>query len=156
MTSVHIRKANIDDAPAVFAIRREAILAQCRDHYPPGDLAIWTSGELSAAFAARVADQFLVALVDGQVVGSGMIDLSTGKIDAVFVHPACMRHGVGRAVMEHLETLARGAGLPAIHLESTLNAAPFYRAQGFEGESQSLYQSSLGVSLACVCMVKHL
>ncbi len=153
---MHIRKASIDDAATSFAIRRAAILARCQGHYPPDDLAIWTSGDMSPAFAARVADKFHVAEVGGLVVGTGMIDLASGRIDAVFVLPAYMGRGVGRALMDHLEQLARQAGLGCIELESTLNAAAFYRALGFEGEGRATYASSLGVSLACVPMVKWL
>lgn len=153
---MHIRKAAIDDAQACFAIRREAIRAQCGGHYPLADLDIWTSGVMSATFAQRVADYFYVAVADGHEIGTAMIDLATGKIDAVFVLPAYMGRGIGRALMGQMERLALDAGLDSMQLESTLNAAPFYRALGFEGESQSTYQSSLGVSLACVPMVKRL
>lgn len=155
-TALHIEKATIEEASACFAIRREAILARCTGFYPQHDLAIWTSGAMSEAFARRVAEHFHVAVADGQVVGTGMIDLATGKIDAVFVLPGYMGRGVGRAMMEHLESLALGAGLGSIHLESTLNAVAFYRSLGFEGEGQSIYESSLGVRLACVPMVKRL
>jgi GNAT superfamily N-acetyltransferase len=153
---VHIRKAIIDDAPITFAIRREAIRAQCRDHYPWRDLEIWTSGEMSETFAKRVADQFYVAVMYEHVVGTGMVDLAIGKIDAIFVLPEYMGRGIGRAMMRHLEGLAVSSGLRDIHLDATLNAAPFYRAMGFEGEGRAIYESSLGVSLACVPMIKRL
>ncbi|MFC5742898.1 GNAT family N-acetyltransferase [Dyella tabacisoli] len=153
---MHIRKATIDDAPISFAIRREAIRAQCRDHYPWQDLEIWTAGEMSGAFASRVADQFYVAVIDERVVSTGMIDLATGKIDAVFVCPEYMGRGIGRAMMAHLEDLAVHSGLLDVHLDATLNAAPFYRAIGFEGDGRVIYKSSLGVSLTCVPMIKHL
>jgi len=156
MTTVHIRKATANDAALSFAIRREAIRAQCRDHYPAAVLDTWTAGTMSETFARRVAEAFYVATVDDAVVGTGMIDLRNGKIDAVFVLPACMGQGIGRALVEHLERLAMEAGLGEIQLESTLNAAPFYRALGFVGDAQSLYQSTLGVSLACVPMLKVL
>lgn len=153
---MHIRKATIDDARAVLAIRRAAIRARCRDHYPWQDIEKWTSGELSETFAKRVADQFHVAIMPEQIVGTGMIDLATGKIDAVFVEPEYMGRGIGRAVMAYLEGLAIGEGLRAIHLDATLNAARFYRTLGFEGDGRVIYESSLGVSLACVPMIKHL
>jgi|SRR5690242_1273120 len=153
---LHIRKATIADAPASFAIRREAILAQCRGSYSERDLDIWTSGQMSEAFAQRVADDFYIAEVDGRIVGTGMIDLASGKIDAIFVLPNQMGRGVGRALMDHLEHLALGAGLESIHLDSTLNAAPFYRRLGFAGDQLSTYRSTLGVTLTCIPMVKHL
>ncbi|MDR3447435.1 GNAT family N-acetyltransferase [Dyella sp.] len=153
---MHIRKATVDDAPACFAIRRDAIRAQCGGHYPDADLDIWTSGVMSATFAQRVADYFYVAVADGHLVGTAMIDLVTGKIDAVFVLSGYMGRGIGRALMAQMESLAQDAGLDSIQLESTLNAAPFYRALGFQGDTLSTYQSSLGVSLTCVPMVKHM
>jgi len=153
---MHIRKATLADAPIAFAIRREAILAQCAGHYTEQDLAIWTSGEMSESFARCVADAFHVAEIDGRVVGTGMIDLAYGKIDAIFVRPGWMGHGVGRALMNHLERLARDARLTSIHLDATLNAAPFYRRLGFSGEATSTYRSSLGVTLACIPMTKPL
>lgn len=156
MSAVQIRKATLDDAPSCFEIRRQAIRAQCGDHYPRRDLEIWTSGEMSEVFASRVADQFYVAVMDEHVVGTGMIDLAKGRIDAVFVAPGHMRRGVGRALMEHLEGLAIDAGLPDIHLDATLNAVPFYRTMGFAGEGMDIYESSLGVRLPCVPMTKRM
>lgn len=156
MRTTYIRKATLADAPAAFATRREAILAQCAGHYAEQDIAIWTSGEMSESFALRVADAFHVAEIDGRVVGTGMIDLAYGKIDAIFVRPDWMGHGVGRALMNHLERLARDAGLASVHLDATLNAAPFYQRLGFVGEATSTYRSSLGVTLACIPMTKAL
>jgi hypothetical protein len=37
MKAVSIRKATIDDAATSFAIRREAIRAQCRNGYPQAE-----------------------------------------------------------------------------------------------------------------------
>jgi GNAT superfamily N-acetyltransferase len=153
---LRIRKATIADAPASFAIRREAILAQCRGSYSEEDLDIWTSGRMPEAFAKRVADDFYIAEVDDRIVGTGMIDLASGKIDAIFVLPDQMGQGVGRALMDHLECLALEAGLTSIHLDSTLNAATFYRRLGFAGDKLSTYRSSLGVTLTCIPMVKPL
>lgn len=153
---MHLRKATLDDAPACFTNRREAILAQCPGFHAPDDLAIWTAGDMSHAFARRVAEHFHVVKVAGCVVGTGMIDLVSGRIDAVFVLPDHMGRGIGRVLMNHLEGLAIGAGLQSTQLEATLNVAPFYRGLGFEGDLPSIYASSLGVRLACVPMKKRL
>jgi len=153
---VQIRKATLEDAAVSFAVRREAIRVQCQGHYSDDVLETWTAGEMSQTFANRVAERFYVATLDEQVVGTGMIDLGTGKIDAVFVQPEHMKQGIGRTLMAYLEQLALDAGHDSVQLESTLNAAPFYRALGFEGEGITTYQSTLGVSLDCVPMVKRL
>jgi GNAT superfamily N-acetyltransferase len=111
---------------------------------------------MSETFSSRVASKFHVAVVDEQVVGTGMIDLTTGKIDAVFVDPRYVRQGIGGALMRHLESLAIRAELLDLHLDATLNAVPFYRSMGFVGDGMAIYESSLGVSLTCVPMTKRI
>lgn len=151
-----IRKATRADADAAWEIRRAAVMRECANVYPPDQLEQWTGGTASRAFADAVEERFLVATVDGYVAGTGMIDLATGKIDAIFVHPAYMKRGIGAAMMRHLETLARSKELPELTLDSTLNAAPFYRALGFEGEEITPYQSPRGLTMDCVPMTKRL
>jgi N-acetylglutamate synthase-like GNAT family acetyltransferase len=89
-------------------------------------------------------------------VATGMINLESGKIDALFVEPTHMNTGLGKHVLLYLEKLAIEAGLAQLHLSSTLNAALFYRTQGFVGDSIATYESPRGLSLACVPMVKTL
>ncbi|AZD46422.1 GNAT family N-acetyltransferase [Pseudomonas chlororaphis] len=151
-----IRKAHGDDAPRVFVIRNQAINHQCSGHYPAADLLVWTAGSLGDYFVEVLEKTGHVAVIDDQVTASGMLDLESGQIDAVFVDPAYMGRGIGRQMMNYLEQLALQAGLPHLILDSTLNAADFYRRCGFVGERIAQYQSPRGLSLACVPMIKHL
>jgi len=150
------RKARRDDAQAVWDIRNAAIIAQCGSHYSSAELAIWTSGEMPADFVQDVDDNWYVATSNGHVVGTGRIDLASGKVDAIFVQPDQMRTGVGRQVLQDLEKLALQAGLTELSLDATLNAAPFYRACGFVGNSVAKYESPRGIDLDCIPMTKKL
>lgn len=151
-----IRKAVRADADAAWEIRRAAVMTECVNAYPLDQLEQWTGGTASRAFADAVEERFLVATVDEHVAGTGMIDIETGKIDAILVHPAYMKHGIGAAMMRHLETLARSQGLRELKLDSTLNAAPFYRALGFNGDEIAQYHSPRGLTMDCVPMTKRL
>jgi GNAT superfamily N-acetyltransferase len=111
---------------------------------------------MTEQFVKTVVDSFYVAIVDDHVVGTGMIDLESGKVDAMFVHPSRMRTGVGRQILSYLEKLAHEAGLVHVNLESTLNAAAFYRACGFVGQTTARYESPRGISLDCIPMKKSL
>ena len=149
-----IRKAHKIDAQEIWDIRNAAINSQCISHYSPAELEIWTNGKMTEQFIEVVEDSFYVAISDGQVVGTGMINLESGKVDAIFVHPSRMRSGIGRQVLLHLEKLALAAGLNQLSLDSTLNASRFYRAHGFVGDSVAKYESPRGISLDCIPMVK--
>lgn len=154
--TILIRKATIADAQSVFNIRIAAINSQCIRHYAPKDLEEWTAGTMSAHFVKMIEDICYVATVKDVVVGTGMIDLGSGQIDAIFVQPLLMGRGIGRRMMSYLECLAIAAGLTQLRLDSTLNAAPFYRELGFVGDTVSKYKSQSGISLDCIPMVKGL
>ena len=151
-----IRKAVRADADAAWDIRRAAVMSECAGSYSLNQLEEWTGGTTSRAFADAVEERLLVATVGDHVAGTGMIDLTTGKIDAIFVHPAYMKRGIGAAMVRHLESLARSEKLLELKLDSTLNAAPFYRALGFEGDEIAPFHSPRGLIMDCVPMTKRL
>ncbi len=154
--SFNIRKATRADADAAWRVRRAAVMSGCISAYPLSQLDEWTGGAASKAFADAVEERFLVATVDDRVVGTGMIDVATGRIDAIFVDPAYMKRGIGAGIVAHLETLARAEGCTRLRLDSTLNAAPFYRSLGFEGDEIAQYRSPRGLTMNCVPMRKRL
>lgn len=154
--SISIRRADSADAGRAWQIRHLAILGLCADHYSIEALRKWTSEEVSPAYARLLERDFYLAIVGEEVVGTGMINLSTGAIDSLFVDPQFAQRGVGRKLMKHLESLACEAGLASLCLESTLNAAEFYRHCGFEGDQVSSYQSPRGVTLDCIPMMKEI
>jgi GNAT superfamily N-acetyltransferase len=154
--SLSIRRAQAVDAQALLDLRKASILGLCAKHYPHEDLVVFTAVEVNPAFLAILEGHFYLAERDGTIVGSGLINLADGQVDAIFAHPEAAGHGVGRAMMAHLEELARSSGLVGMKLEATLNAAAFYRRLGFVGDKQSVYVTRNGLALACVLMIKAL
>jgi GNAT superfamily N-acetyltransferase len=151
-----IRKATANDAPAAWAIRNAAIRRACKGFYADDLLEQWTAGEMTHEFVEFVVRQFYVATVSGVVVGTGFIDLGNGRLDAVFVRPDMMGKGIGKRIVAFCEDLGRSAGLSELKLDSTLNAAPFYRRCGFAGDVVGVYRSPRGISLDCICMTKRI
>ncbi|WP_264724637.1 GNAT family N-acetyltransferase [Shewanella subflava] len=124
----------------------------------------WTDGEMPMPFADKLVIDGYVLEVDVhfngktqlEIIATGMIDLDSGFIDAIFVDPQYMGLGAGKEMLAYLERLAVEAGLSLLKLESTLNAAAFYRKCGFEGDEVSVYQSPRGFNLNCIVMCKKL
>ena len=152
--TLNIRKAKREDAREAWEIRNFAILNQCAGHYSMDTLETWTNGDFYDDFIDAVEQHFYVATYNNQVIGTGMINIETGKIDAIFVHPNHMRRGIGKKIVEFLEDIALNSGLETLTLVSTLNAAAFYRACGFEGNAVGTYISPKGVSLDSISMFK--
>lgn len=151
-----IRKAIATDAAEVHALRKLAILSQCVGAYDAELLRLWTDGELSERFSQAVQDSFYVIASNDKIVASGAVDLVSGQVDAIFVHPAHFRQGLGKRIMGFLEQHALDHGLTKLKLDATLNAADFYRSCGFSGDTVSIYHSPRGIELACVPMLKVL
>jgi len=146
----------VEDAQPLLDLRKAAILCGCADFYPHEALLAFTAVEVNPAFLAMLSAHFYVAESEGRMVGSGMINLQSGQIDGIFVQPEAAGRGVARAMMAHLEKLAVEAGVRTMTLDSTLNAASFYRRLGFTGDQESVYVTKRGLWLACVPMVKQL
>ncbi len=151
-----IRKASRTDAKTVWNIRNLAIKAQCSTYYSEDIIEKWTSGEPPEDFDDIVNGDFWVTEIGNEIIGIGKIDLEKAKVDAVFVHPEKMRLGAGVKMIKHLEQLALDHGLTEITLQSTLNAAPFYRSCGFQGNKIVQYHSPRGIILDCIIMLKKI
>jgi GNAT superfamily N-acetyltransferase len=151
---ISIRKALRSDTEAAFRIRNKAILKECVNWYSNAQIQQWTKGKPSEKFADVVEESIYLALVDDEIATTGMIDMKTGKLDAIFTDPLHMGKGAAGTMLKYLEKIASRAGLKEIHLEATLNAASFYRKRGFIGEEMAMYISPRGIELECIPMAK--
>jgi GNAT superfamily N-acetyltransferase len=80
---------------------------------------------------------FYFAMFADEIAACGMLDIEKGRIDVVFVSPKFLRHGIGWAMMRHLEIIAKECGV----LTLTLDAVSFYRSLGFEGHAVGTFAS---------------
>ncbi|APW96297.1 N-acetyltransferase [Halobiforma lacisalsi AJ5] len=83
---------------------------------------------------------FLVAEHDEEIVGFGWMKPNAddyfradidGEITAIYVHPTVARNGIGTRIYDELEARAVRAGITSLGLWASLNAVPFYQAQGY-------------------------
>ncbi|WP_120510672.1 GNAT family N-acetyltransferase [Photobacterium salinisoli] len=153
---ITIRKAIKSDVQAIFDLRSRAILEQCSAYYSLEQLALWTQSGITDSLIRDIIETFYVSEIDDRVIGCGKLTAATGMVDAMFVDPDYFGRGAAKQMLAFLEKLGKQHGLSLLKLESTLNAAPFYRSCGFIGEALSTYHSPRGVSLDCIPMEKPL
>ncbi|NKF52316.1 GNAT family N-acetyltransferase [Shewanella sp. WXL01] len=151
-----IRKATRRDIDVAWQIRKQSIKAQCIEHYPPEVIEPWLNGSLPEGFAAELESNFYVAFEGDEIIGLGAFSYNENKIYAMFVKPEFMGKGVGRQIMAYLEALALENNINTVHLDSTLNAAPFYRSLGYVGDTVIKYNNPRGFVMDCVAMQKEL
>lgn len=153
---LEIKRAIPADAQTAFDIRLLAIRSQCIGAYTAEQMALWTRGKAEDGYDTLMDKPFYLGWVNGEPVVTGMLDLDNNEMGALFVLPEFAGRGYGKAMLDHLEKLARELAIEEVVLDSTLNAASFYRACGYVGEEQAVYHSPSGLALACIPMVKQL
>lgn len=130
---LQIRPARYSDAEAAFTIRLQAIRHQCITVYTAEQVQAWTQVPLTEQYRLSVERSYHIAVWGQASVATGYIDFQSGELGALFVLPAFMGQGIGRAMVQYLERLALEAGLCEIHLDATPNATSFYRRCGYQG-----------------------
>jgi putative acetyltransferase len=75
---------------------------------------------------------------------------------AVYVRGKAARFGIGSALLRSAEASAVGAGATGIHIDASLAAVEFYKANGFEEVGRGEHRLWSGRAMACVFMRKNL
>ncbi|WP_339421258.1 MULTISPECIES: GNAT family N-acetyltransferase [unclassified Pseudomonas] len=153
---LEIKRATPEDAQVAFDIRLQAIRSQCIGAYTRDQMMLWTRGKAEDGYGVLMDKLFYLGQVNGQAVATGMLDLDNNEVGALFVLPEFTGRGYGKAMLNHLESVARELEIETVVLDATLNAATFYRACGYVGDKQAIYHSPSGLALACIPMTKRL
>ncbi|MDF2653201.1 MAG: acetyltransferase [Paenibacillus sp.] len=95
-----------------------------------------------------------VAEIEGKIVGfSDMTPF--GHLDRLYIHKDYQGQGIASALVNKLESEARGLGLIEIDAEASITAKPFFERQGYR-IIQSQVVERRGVKLVNFKMVKNL
>jgi GNAT superfamily N-acetyltransferase len=114
----------------------ERYVGELEQRFPTGFDGPQALAEADAAFN-EPSGRFVVALLDGDVVGCGALlwlDQDTAEIKRMWVDPGRRGIGLGRRLLEHLEREARRAGRSRVILDTNAaltEAIAMYRASGY-------------------------
>lgn len=144
-TQVAIRYASFDDVAAIYLIT-QAAYAEYRTLIPYSS--VWLETPESVATEMQLGPT-LVSVVGGRIVGSVRchVEHEAGQGDFMYIHrlavlPSYRRQGLGCALVQAVEGLAKSKNLQRVRLE-TRAAQPenyhFYRKLGYELGEISLY-----------------
>jgi N-acetylglutamate synthase-like GNAT family acetyltransferase len=80
---------------------------------------------------AERARLFYVAVYESESQILGIVGLDMNEVRILCVSPAHQRRGIGRALLEHVKTMAPGELFSDVFVYSSIPAVDFYRACGF-------------------------
>lgn len=159
---IKIRPAQSSDARGILEAHRSAVRETASPDYPPDIIEIWgppVTDERVRWYAQGplLQETTLVAEIDGIIAGFGVVIESNNELRAVYVAHQFGKRGVGSALLQGLERLARERGCKVLAMDSSLTAEPFYRHHGFEVVERGEHpMGDTGRTMACVRMRKAL
>ncbi len=126
---ITIQQATRDDAPAVHELHTKSVRQLCRGHYSNKQINGWLNHRTPEGYFPDIDQERLFVAMDGsEIVGFG--GAAPGQVRAIYVLPERAKEGIGTTLLKYAMEIAK-RGTQKIVLESTLNAADFYRKEGF-------------------------
>ncbi|WP_435361045.1 GNAT family N-acetyltransferase [Haloarchaeobius sp. DFWS5] len=140
---VTLRPATRDDRQAIATMHAASIRRLGRTHYDEQQVRAWAGNKRPERYPVGEEDEYLVvAEFDDELAGYGHLRLEDGEVRAVYVSPDFARRGVGRALLDHLESIARADGHVDCYLYASLNAVPFYEQAGWSVVDEETVETS--------------
>lgn len=130
---MRIRRATLEDAKELSALRKATIRTINKLDYTPKQIARWSKRWNTVEFQQK-NDPFLryVAVQDGKIVGYADIrKKSPGEMGGLYVHKDFIRKGVGRKLMKKIEDVVHKMGVKRFLLHSSTTAKAFYEKLGY-------------------------
>src|SRR6266545_4557352 len=161
--SFEIRAAGVGDVEEIGAAHLDSIRSIGSLYYAADIVNDWgarVKGDLYLTAMAR-GERFFIAVGEPRNPRE-ILGFSSHRVDgdehrtAVYVRGKAARLGVGSALFRSAEASAIAAGATSIHVDASLAAVEFYKANGFEEVGRGTRRISSARSMACVFMRKNL
>jgi putative acetyltransferase len=161
------RRAVPSDASLIAAAHLDSIRSLGARAYDAGIVNEW-SGRLTLddpgdiyVKAMDAGEVFYIAV--GTLEGlSAILGFASHRVEAgqhrtaVYVRGAAARCGIGSALFRLAEADALRGGAHSLHVDASLAAVEFYKANGFEEVARGEHRLRSGRSMSCVFMWKDL
>lgn len=154
---MNIRLSTNEDSQEIYRLHIESIQFYCSPHYSPQAIGDWIKIKTINEYSCDQSDRLIFVVEEKkQILGFSMINTKKNSIESLYVKPYMSGKGLGAALLKHIEKIAYEQKIEELLLHSTLNAVPFYRAMGYQGEVGTVFKLSTGTELDCVTMTKKL
>ena len=135
---MNIRRFNQDDAKSVSELIRKTIKISNAKDYPPDIIDLLDKTETPEHVAERAGwTHFYVVEDTDKIIGCGAIGPFWGREDesslfTIFVDPDYQGKGIGRSIIETLESDEYFLRARRIEIPASITGVPFYRKFGYD------------------------
>jgi N-acetylglutamate synthase-like GNAT family acetyltransferase len=155
-----LQPLTVDDMAAARYIHASAFAKSAEAFYAPEDIAAVEAFVRSPLYADLLLGNHATAgFIDGEMVGTavwspGPVRSPTARILALNVRPLFMGEGIGRELLDQIDSQSRAAGFSALEVAATLNSAGFFESSGFRLVRKGGWALPLGYELQVAYMRK--
>ncbi len=163
---MHIRPTTRRDIAAVDVLLADSYPALLKADYPPSMLVLALPLISRAQPKLVMSGTYYGVFDDGVLVAAGgwtyaapggaRAEANIAHIRHVVTDHHKTRRGYGTALMRHILNEAQAGGVQYMACQSTLTAAPYYRAMGFEGEREISVPLRAGIEFPAISMGRRL
>jgi ribosomal protein S18 acetylase RimI-like enzyme len=160
ISPVQVRAAKPADAEAIIQVHYAAVHETASAFYPPEILEAWSGKPDEARYQwmrqmITKGDEIVIVAESGSgILGFGLMIPKSRDLRALYVHPAAGRQGIGRKILQALETRAVAEGISGLQLVASLNAQAFYQGHGYQALSRGSLPLSGEHKMDCIKMEK--
>ena len=126
-----ILPACAEDAESLRQIFQASIRGLCAEHYTAEQINHWINRPVTAFEQDIQSGSLSVSQYPDTRIGFAQLDLKTGQILALYVHPGYALKGMGSRLPDSLRSKAYREDVPRLTVKATLNAVEFFRARDF-------------------------
>jgi putative acetyltransferase len=132
MQAFTVRPYRSEDVGNLVALFRDSVRQIALGDYTEAQLQAWAPDFIDLEqFGSRCASKSTwVAEASSEIAGFSDLE-SDGHVDMLYVHPRFKRRGVARALLAHIESIARSRGLDRLYTEASITARSAFEALGF-------------------------
>ena len=157
-----VRTARLSDTEAIVHVHYAAVHAIPDELYSSEIKEAWSRlpDEARYQWMRNIITQgnelIVVAEDDNGIVAFGVVSPESRELRALYVHPSVGGRGIGRTLVQKLESRCIGQGIRSLRLNASLNAELFYRKHGYRILQRDTFKLSADHHMACVKMEKDL
>lgn len=130
--AITIRPYAATDASGLTSLFRSSVRDIASRDYTASQVRAWAPDDIDERQFGQSRDtkSTWVAEVEGRIAGFSDLE-PDGHIDMLYVHPDFQRRGVARALLAHVEEVARTSGMRRLYTEASITARPVFETMGF-------------------------
>ncbi|MCF7521334.1 GNAT family N-acetyltransferase [Neisseria sp. ZJ106] len=154
-----LRPATEQDCAAIHNVHLHAVQYTCIHSYNEQALQAWEALLDNQSYLEAMSDSnkaLWVLEYRNIIQGFFQIDFKEAQLDALYVHPLLHNRGLGTALLQKAEDLARHAGLYFLKLYASLNSLPFYHINRYESLGEAVLPLNKTIKIKCELLRKYL